>query len=191
MFECAGRDWGDVSKLHLPAEKCGTIRWRRQCRVERNGRLKRGRCQEREDRQNWQLTDAIGAHLGIDLSPPISMLAISFGRKLHFVKAFLRLLLTKQREDAWEIAANKPWQAVNMQIVFFETQFNMIYKYFTYVDLPPPPCLLSPQLVQVQVRHFKLLMDLLSSSKFTKNYAIIWKNFNANVVDRTETKLFF
>lgn len=143
-------------KITFAAEKCRTIRWRRQS-VEwiATGDWKRKEegaagwdysvTQRSTDKiDNWQMqSEHLGALICVHPSPcPLPL----FGRKLHFVKAFLRLVLTKQR-NAWEMARNKPWQAVNMQIVFStETQFYMIcqrvYKY--------------QEEIQVQVRRLAL-----------------------------------
>lgn len=154
VIEWGGRGWGCMwrvlncicltfwhvqhrLKITFAAEKCHTIRWRRQS-VEwiATGDWKsKGR---RGIKGSWgSLRGARQTKLTIDRCnrsilaqwyvelPSLPLSLPVFGRKLHFVKAFLRLLLTKQR-NAWEMARNKPWQAVNMQIVFStETQFHM------------------------------------------------------------------
>lgn len=155
FLACSTQTQNYICRWEMPHNQVTTT----ECRVDRHGRLKVPRRRGRKG--SWgSLRGARQTKLTIDRcnrsilaqwyvelpSPPLSLPV--FGRKLHFVKAFLRLLLTKQR-NAWEMARNKPWQAVNMQIVSrLRRSSTWVYKH--------------QEQIQVQVRRLALSLGTLS-----------------------------
>lgn len=177
FLACSTQTQNYICRWEMPHNQVTTT----ECRVDRHGRLKEAGRRGRRGRTVYEVTRSVRqtkltidrcnrsilAQWYVELPPPVSSPSL-FVRKLHFVKAFLRLLLTKQR-NAWEMARNKPWKAVNMQIVsrlrrsstWFTSASTSIKSRFKFkcVDWLCLFCF---------ARHFKLLMDFMSSSKFTK-----------------------